>query len=239
MKFTDEYREEPLLRDGTQVVLRPIQPSDKRKLVEGLQHLSPESRYRRFFSLKARFTPDELKYLTELDGYDHFAIAALYRNSDGTEGEGAGVARFVRLRDEPGVAEPAVAVIDKMQGKGLGSLLMMRLGAAARERGIDRFRCDILAENAQMRTMIQDLFPQADFQRKGRLLTAEFALPEIAAELSLDEAPREWSLLRLLEHVASGSLVVQRTFDIITHPFHWREEFQALRSRERGDSEAH
>jgi hypothetical protein len=38
------------LSDRTQVVLRPVVPEDKTLVVEAFERLSPESRYRRFFS---------------------------------------------------------------------------------------------------------------------------------------------------------------------------------------------
>src|SRR5207244_92171 len=111
----------------------------------GFAGLSAESRYRRFFSAKDRLSEAELRYLTEVDGVDHFALGALH------DGEGAGVARFVRLRDRPDTAEAAIVVVDERQGCGLGRLLLTRLTEAARERGITRFRSDVLARNQAAR----------------------------------------------------------------------------------------
>ena len=59
------------------------------------------------------------------------------RQPDGTD-EGIGVARFIRSKTDPGAAEAAVAVIDDWQKKGVGTLLLLRLAAAAREREITR-----------------------------------------------------------------------------------------------------
>src|SRR5436189_102460 len=112
-----------------------IRPEDKPLLRRGLAKLSVESRLRRFFAARNDFTPAELVYLTEVDGKDHVAIGALRAD----DGEGVGVARFVRHAPAGEVAEPAIAVVDDMQGKGLGRLLLARLVAAARERGVTRF----------------------------------------------------------------------------------------------------
>ena len=38
------------LADGAAIEIRPIPPADKPALVAGFDRLSPESRYRRFFS---------------------------------------------------------------------------------------------------------------------------------------------------------------------------------------------
>ena len=38
------------LRDGQQIEIRPIRPDDRGELAAGIKRLSPESRYRRFFT---------------------------------------------------------------------------------------------------------------------------------------------------------------------------------------------
>ncbi|MGH2726728.1 MAG: GNAT family N-acetyltransferase, partial [Actinomycetota bacterium] len=60
---------------------------------------------------------------------------------------GVGVARYVRLRDEPDVAEPAVTVIDEYQGRGLGTMMMDVLARDAVAHGIRRFRAYVLVDN--------------------------------------------------------------------------------------------
>ncbi len=59
------------------------------------------------------------------------------------------VARYDRL---PGTHEAAVAfgVEDSHQGRGLGTLLLEHLAAAARERGISRFVAETLPDNQPM-----------------------------------------------------------------------------------------
>src|SRR5947207_5929492 len=107
------------LRDGSPVVVRPILPEDRDRLVEGFARLSDESRYRRFGTPVRRLTDEQLRYLTEIDYETHMAWIAL---DPATPGEpGLGVARYVRLPGEPEVAEAAVTVVDSHQGLGLGT----------------------------------------------------------------------------------------------------------------------
>ena len=61
---------------------------------------------------------------------------------------GIGVARFVRSSTDPVVAEAAVTIVDDMQRKGLGTIMTKTLARAARERGIAKFRCEVLESNA-------------------------------------------------------------------------------------------
>ena len=81
------------LLDGTTVFVRPIAPEDKPLLIEGLRRLSPETSMRRFLSPKVRFTPAELRYLTEVDGHSHIAFVAVDAHDPSTL---IAVARSVR-----------------------------------------------------------------------------------------------------------------------------------------------
>lgn len=155
-RFDQDYEETIRLRDGTRATLRPIRASDKKLLLEGFERLSPRSRYTRFLTPKQKLTNRELRYLTEVDGVDHFALVALTHPPFGKE-EGIGVGRFVRLADEPDVAEPAITVADDQQAKGLGTILLHRLSDAAWERGVRHFRCELLAENMRMRELLAEV----------------------------------------------------------------------------------
>ena len=66
------------------------------------------------------------------------------------------MARFIRSKEEHDVAEAAIAVVDDMQNRGVGHALLMALAEAARERGIKRFRADVLASNTPMRHLLEE-----------------------------------------------------------------------------------
>src|SRR4029078_10276623 len=135
LRFPPDYAETRVLKDGTELSLRLLRPQDRELLVKGFEELSPESRYLRFFSAMSH-APDALvDKLLATDDWNHLAILACTRS----DGHAVATARFIRLED-PEVAEAAVAVLDSMQGHGLGKLLTGLLAEAARERGIKRFR---------------------------------------------------------------------------------------------------
>jgi GNAT superfamily N-acetyltransferase len=136
------------LADNTLLFLREIRSDDKDRLLEGLQALSEESRRRRFLGPKPSLSASELRYLTEVDGHDHYALVAVPDDGPDADHERiVAVARFVRLADDPQAAEAAIVVCDDLQGKGLGGLLARRLSDAARDRGIERLTASISAEN--------------------------------------------------------------------------------------------
>lgn len=142
------------LRDGTRAVVRPIEPDDKPRLQQGLHLLSPRSRYLRFFTYVDHLTAEQLRYLTEVDYRDHMAWVAL--NPDTPDEPGMGVARYVRLDDDPTVAEAAVTVLDRYQGKGLGSVLLRLLSETAAANGIHTFRNYVLAQNTAMLALLDE-----------------------------------------------------------------------------------
>lgn len=141
------------LRDGSPVLLRPIEPGDKERLRDGLRRLSPTSRYRRFMTGVPDLSARELAYLTEVDQRDHLAWIAL--DPSAPDLPALGVARAIRLPGEPEVAEAAITVVDSHQGRGLGSLLLAVLAREARRRGIARFRAWVLASNAPMLELLR------------------------------------------------------------------------------------
>jgi RimJ/RimL family protein N-acetyltransferase len=129
------------LEDGTEITIRDIRADDKDLLAAGYARLSERSQLRRFLGPKPRLTASDLRYLTEVDGVNHYAIVAM-RGPDIV-----GVARWVRRVDDPEEAEVAVVVGDSLQGKGLGKILARRLADAARERGVRRMRASIMSDN--------------------------------------------------------------------------------------------
>lgn len=193
------WREDAVLDDGTPVTLRLLRPDDKQLLRDGFDRLSAGSRYLRFFGAKRELTEAEVVQLTELDGVDRLAVGAVRERADG-KAEGLGVARFTRDAEVPTVAEAAVAVVDAVQGKGLGTLLLLHLAAAARERGIRAFTGDFLATNAAVRQLIEETCPDARLTTHGDVIRAEVPLPEPGLPASQTPAGR------LMRQVAGGRL---------------------------------
>jgi acetyltransferase len=144
---------ETTLRSGHRILIRPIGPHDKDGLLEGLHHMTPESRRRRFFSPMPELSAAQLHYLTEVDYRNHEALVAL----DADTGEGIAVARFIRSATEPTAAEMAVAVLDAWHGRGVGTALLEALVARAREEGVERFTASVLAENSPMLDLLRQL----------------------------------------------------------------------------------
>jgi GNAT superfamily N-acetyltransferase len=208
-QYDHDYRESARLPNGLEVIFRTVHPEEKHMLVEGMERLSQTSRHARFLVDNTSLAKTELRYLTELDGHNHFAIGVVRPLPGGRE-EGIGIARFVRLKEDPEVAEPAVTVIDEYQGRGVGTALLRRIVDAAHEHGIKKFRCDFLADNQRARSIIDDLDDGAIVYRKRSVVTLEFRLPSPQP----DEHPRVTlkgsAIYRAFARVAQGLLSLRR-----------------------------
>jgi RimJ/RimL family protein N-acetyltransferase len=162
------------LPDGTEIAFRHIRPDDKENLETALRRLSPDSRHKRFLSPKPRFNSAELRYLTEIDGFDHVAIVAV--PADDTDAI-VGVGRYVRLRDLPETAEAAIVVGDHFQGQGLGRELGRRLADEARAHDVRRFTATLLGDNVAAHRLFHSISDRLEGRIEGgtRVLTADIA----------------------------------------------------------------
>ena len=140
-----------ILRDGSTVLIRQVQPADAPLLADGFARLSDRSRRMRFLYRKDSLSAAELRYLTDIDHHDHEALGAL----DHLGGRGVGVARYVRDTADPQAAEIAVTIVDDWQGRGLGTELFARLSGRARAAGIRRFTALVAEDNAAMAGLLR------------------------------------------------------------------------------------
>jgi CRP-like cAMP-binding protein len=136
---------------GLTVHVRPLLPSDREDLAEAISAASERTLRMRFFTA-GRLPPSVIDYLVDLDFVDHFAWVA----TDDEE-RGAGISRYVRDRERGDTAEFAVAVADAHQRKGVGSLLLGAIAAAAGSAGIHTFTGDVRADNRPMISLLNGL----------------------------------------------------------------------------------
>jgi GNAT superfamily N-acetyltransferase len=185
-----------VLRDGTRILVRPVLPEDRERLREGFARLSARSRYRRFLTSLEHLSDQQVRDLTEIDYDDRMAWVAV--DPSRPSQPGLGVARYVRIAEEPAVAEAAVTVLDEYQGRGIGTILLRVLAESAREHGIRSFRGYVLAENAPMMDILHDLGATA--APEGPLLRVDVPIPATAGELP--DTPTG----RVFKSVARGEL---------------------------------
>lgn len=136
------------VRDGTELLLRPVLPGDIERTARGHVQFSRETLYKRFMSPRVP-SPSLMDYLFEVDYVDHFVWVV-------TDNDGCPIAdaRFVRDEHESTIAEIAFTVGDDYQGRGIGTFLFAALAVAARVAGIEKFSGRVLSDNLPMRTIM-------------------------------------------------------------------------------------
>jgi protein lysine acetyltransferase len=136
------------VRDGTELLLRPVLPGDSERTLQGHIRFSSETLYRRFMSPRVP-TLALMDYLAEVDYVDHFVWVMINE-----QGYPVADARFVRDDHDPTLAEIAFTVADDYQGRGIGTFLIAALSVAARIDGVEKFSGRVLADNSAMRTIL-------------------------------------------------------------------------------------
>ena len=188
---------EATLKDGTLVRFRPITPGDKAWLQRGIEQMSPESRYRRFFAPVDHLTDEQLRYFTEVDQVSHVAWLG-YLAGPGDQ-RAIAVARFVRVPGQPEAAEAAVTVIDEFQGRGLGRAMLVVLTREAIRLGVKRFTMFVLGENQAMMALLHVAGATSDGMKDG-VYQMHVDLPDRLEDLDESAAPR------VLRAAAEGKL---------------------------------
>ena len=143
------------MKDGTQVLIRPIRPEDEPLMVKFHQSISDRSVYLRYFhmeKLSTRIDHDRLCQKCFIDYDREMALVADYSNPQNGAHEILGVGRLTKL---PGEREGEVAVLvsDPRQGQGLGTELLRRVIEVGRAEKLDRIVANILPENLAMRAL--------------------------------------------------------------------------------------
>ncbi|MFV0525459.1 MAG: GNAT family N-acetyltransferase [Acidimicrobiales bacterium] len=163
-----------LLSDGAPVELRPVLPSDQALIRDFHGRQSSRSIYFRFFRHRPELSEAELEYFTCIDYVDRMAFVALQG------GELVAIARYEQIA-EMGKPEVAFFVDDQHHGRGLATLMLEYLAAAARSHGISGFVASVLPENYAM----LGVFRRAGFDTSTRFADGVI---EVEMDITLTEA---------------------------------------------------
>lgn len=175
--YPAHWEADVLLRDGATIRIRPILPADADALQEFHVTQSEESTYFRFFAPLRRLPARDLQRLVTVDHHDRVALVVV-------DGERIlAVGRYDVV--EPGRAEVAFNVSDALQGRGVGSVLLEHLAAAARERGVDTFVADVLPGNSQMIGVFSDAGYEVVQHYEDGVISLEFAIDPTARSLDV------------------------------------------------------
>jgi acyl-CoA synthetase (NDP forming)/GNAT superfamily N-acetyltransferase len=174
------------LADGGTVHVRPIVPADSDLIVDFHSRQSPESIYFRYFSPRPTLTERDLERFTNVDYIDRMAFVGIIA------GQLVGIARYDR---QPGRRDAEVAFFtdDAHAGRGIATVLLEYLAAAARDAGVTGFTATVLPQNRRMLSV---------FKQAGFAVTSHFADGVIEVELAIE--PTEAALAAMDARAAAS-----------------------------------
>ncbi len=212
--YPSQWETHAVLKDGSTVELRPIKASDRDALEAFHGRQSQESIYFRFFRYRPELSDRELDYFTQVDYRDRMAFVAVLGQ------ELVAVARYEKWQDR-NTAEVAFFVDDGHHGKGLATLMLEFLAAAARDRGLTGFNATVLPENYRMLAV----FRSAGFDVSTRFTDGHIEVElsiEVTAETSMAIADRQRlatarSVARIVEPTSVAVIGASRQAGSVGH----------------------
>jgi succinyl-CoA synthetase alpha subunit len=143
MSYPAHLESDVVLRDGSTVALRPVEPSDEQLLHEFFGSLDERSLSFRFFTGAPNLMA-VARTLAAVDQRGRFGLLALRGPARRPVGHGF----YAAMDDER--AEVAFAVSPELQGHGLGTILLAQLSERTAEVGFTTFVADVLPHNHRM-----------------------------------------------------------------------------------------
>ena len=171
------------LEDGAKVCIRSIRPTDELRMRQGIEQLSNESRYLRFFSPQRMPSKAVIERLIDADGHRHIAWAAIH--SGNRDHPAIGAVHAVRDPDDNASAEFSVAIVDAFHGLGLARMLIAVLLINCRLEQIETLDVQILSENRAARRLVTWLGAercQAEYSVTEYALDTAVALAKLRSE---------------------------------------------------------
>lgn len=159
-KNLHQYESRLVLKNGVEVLVRPVIPADAPLLVDLFNKMTQRSRYLRFMTNIQELPEGLLHQFTHLDYHDSFAIACLVETDN--QSEIIAVARYSHDPDEQ-IADLGVAVRDDWQHLGIGKSLLAKIIMIGKEQGISRFGSMMDPQNDIMKKTLRELGYQVKY----------------------------------------------------------------------------
>jgi acetyltransferase len=178
--YPDQYVSQWVIPgSGVNVIIRPIRPEDEPMMVDFHGGLSDHTVYMRYFTamkLSQRTTHERLTRVCCIDYDREMALVGEIRDAATLKKKIIGVARLVRMRNNPSDAEFAVLVSDAYHHQGVGMELVRRLVEIAREERIRHLQGAIMPDNVSMQRLAERLGFKLAYSDEEKLVMADMDL---------------------------------------------------------------
>ncbi len=181
--YPGHWEADVVLRDGTTAHVRPIRPDDDERLRRFHDAQSAQSTYFRFFAAMPHLSDRDVARFTVVDHVARVALVVTLADVI------VGVGRYERLDPAAeATAEIAFNISDAHQGRGIGSVLLEHLAAAARENRIGRFEAVVLPDNSRMLSVFREAGYDVTHSLDDGIVTVAFDLDPTVRSVAVMEA---------------------------------------------------
>ena len=169
------YESRFILKDGRDVLIRPILPADEPLIVDLFNKLHSDSVYMRFLTHLKALPEDLLFQLTHIDYNKEFALVALIQEN----GKDSVIATARYCYDpKDDVTDVAVTVRDDWQNNGLGKSLLSKIISIGKERGIYNFVSILDPANIIIKHILQEIGYRVNYYYKDGNTLVDISVQE-------------------------------------------------------------
>lgn len=173
--YPSHYESRIILKNGSEVFLRPVLPSDGSLLIDLFNRCSPQTRYLRFLSHIPELSEDMLFHFTNVNYVTEFALVALIKEEENDSIIAVG--RYSQdTKEHP--ADLAVAVRDDWQHLGLGKQILTKVISIGKDNGICRFGSMMEAQNDIVKRILSDLGHEVSYSFRDGAFQVEISIEE-------------------------------------------------------------
>ncbi len=167
------------MKNGEEVLIRPIRPEDEPMMIEFHQQLAPDSIYLRYFhpiSVGQLNSHDQLVRLCFSDYDREMNLVAESKDSEGNR-HIIGLGQLGKVHGTND-AEFSILVVDKHQRHGIGTELLRRLVQVGRDEKLTHIVAEILPQNEGMKRVSAKLGFKLEMIQDLRIVYAQLDLTE-------------------------------------------------------------
>jgi acetyltransferase len=168
--YPEEFVTERTLKDGTEVLLRPIKPEDEPLWHELLAGCSTQTLWFRFSYLFKQSTHEMATRYCFID-YDR-ELGIVAEVEENGQRKLAGATRLVADMDHDS-AEYAVLVVDRWHGRGLGGLLTDYCLEVAKRWGVKHVVAETSKDNSRMLAVFRNRGFELDYEKEEDVVLAK------------------------------------------------------------------
>lgn len=179
--YPEKYEKSVTLKDGTEILMRPVKPIDERLVQEFFYSMSDREVYYRFLHSIKAFPRKDMQRMVNIDYHREMSVVALV--GEFGKQEVAGVGRYIL--DGADYPEVDFAVQEKFQGKGLGRVIMEYIADIAKDRGFKGIQAVVMSDNQASLHILTHL---------GYAVTGVMGQGIIEAKLHFDQPVEEASV---------------------------------------------